>query len=308
MASSTNRGKKYTKKTSVIVNGKKRSSTGSHLSRLKQLFANKLPMILVALIFGCVGLYFLVRSFAATPTASTSAFNVTTWNSNYANKYNVGKEIKKLGQNSDIIAIQEAHKYSQRNNIKSSLLCSKCTYAGYMPESKYFKSHNGSTAASLPILWNKSKFRLIEKGNIKTSSAKKGFKDSTGKNVKVSAKYLTWVRLRDNATGRSFYVINIHTVASVEAGGNPNSNSTRLAIYDKNMNALVKKINAFKSAADRPVIVLGDFNVNYRYDVIKQNSRFPYKKLSDIGVHSTYERLNLLAVGGDVRTQGGKGS
>lgn len=292
---------KNAKASKVVVNGK-RSSAGTRKFNIQNILSSKVFMMAMVLVFGGVGVYFLVQSFAATPTADMSTFNITTWNSYYGNKTNVGKSIKTLGKNSDIIGIQEAHKPAQRKNIKKTLLCSKCKYRGYIQNYTY----DGSSAASLPILWNKDKFTLQKKGNIKTSDRKSGIKDSTGKNAKVSPKYITWVRLKDKATGHSFYVFNTHTVASIEMGGEPNNNTERLKLYDKTMNALVKRINKLKGANNnsQPIIILGDFNVDYRKDAVHQTARLPYSKLGKVKVHSTYERLGNITTNSSAVTHG----
>ncbi len=291
---------KNTKASNVIVNGHRSTGRQRTMFGLRNVSTQKILALLGAVIVGGLGVYLLVRSQAATPTADSSTFTATTWNSYYGNKTNVGTSIKKLGANSDIIGIQEAHKPAQRKNIKKALLCSDCKYQGYVQNYTY----DGSSAASLPILWNKSKFKLVEKGYVKTSDTKKDIKDTTGNNAKVSAKYITWVRLRDKATGRSFYVANLHTVASVEAGGSPNTkNKTRLTIYKKGMDALVKKLKSFKEK-DRPIIVLGDFNVNYRYDIVKKNAAFPYARLSAIGMYSTYQQKGTVASNPSLGSQG----
>lgn len=117
------------------------------------------------------------------------------------------------------------------------------------------------------------------------SSKVTGINDLTGTNMSVSAKYITYVQLRDKITTRSFYVLNLHTVAGVEstplyfeASGVPlgyplTPNTKRLEIYNKGMDVLVSKIKSFTTTG-RPIKVIGDFNVNYRTDSIIKSSMF----------------------------------
>lgn len=293
-------------KSNVIVNGKRKPTNAKKTYFWKDMGSQKLWALLTVLVFGGIGVYLIAHSFAATPsptpTAQTATFNVTSWNSAFSNKTNVGKSIKALAVNSDIVGVQETHKPSQRKNIKSQLLCSTCRYAGYVQN----YSHSGSSPASTPILWNKAKFDLVKKGYYQMSKRVTNIKDSS-KGKTVSAKYITWVKLRDKATASSFYVLNLHTVASVEKGGSPNTkNKTRLKLYAQEMKELVKRVNAFKKTG-LPIIVIGDFNVNYRYDAVIKNSQFPYKQLGALGLHSSFERLGQISADPTLSTHGTDG-
>jgi endonuclease/exonuclease/phosphatase family metal-dependent hydrolase len=293
---------KSTKTSGVVVNGKRSLTAKKKGFSFRNLSSQRIFALITVLIFGGVGVYLLARSLAATPaavpTVSAESFNVTTWNSEFSNKKNIGTEITKLGTNSDIIGVQEAHKPSQRKNIKSKLLCSSCKYAGYVKDYSY----NGSSAASVPILWNKSKFSLVKKGYAKLSSKKTGINDTT-KHHEVSAKYVTWVRLKDKATLNELYVLNLHTVASVEDNGAPNKNKTRLKLYNQEMDVLVSKLKEFKKTG-LPIIVMGDFNVDYRTDSVVKNSAFPFARLGALDFHSSYERLGFNDI--DAGTHGSK--
>lgn len=264
--------------------------------------------------FASVGAYSLIKSFAATPSAPQNSFNVTTWNSAFDNPLNIGTSITTFGKNSDIIGIQEAHTPAQRKNIKSKLLCSSCKYSGYIKDYTY----NGSSPASLPILWNKAKFSYVSKGYYTMSTKVTGINDLTGKNMSVSAKYITYVQLRDKVTTRSFYVLNLHTVASVEStdyyfakSGVPigyplTPNAKRIEIYKKGMDVLVSKVKAL-TPTGRPIIILGDFNVDYRTDSVIQSPIFPYARLKPINVTSSFQTLNQVPVDPVAATHGTTG-
>lgn len=296
--------KPKTTKKSIVVNGKKKVAKPLTKTQSLQAWSRRnMGLVVFLAIFGGIGVYFLVKSLAATPSAPYASFNITSWNSSYDNPTNVGSSILKFAPNSDIIGIQEVHKPSQRKNIKSKLLCSSCKYAGYVRDYTY----DGSSPASLPILWDKSKFSYIEKGYVTMSPKVTGIKDATGSNVSVSAKYITWVRLRDKVTTRSFYVMNLHTVASVESGGKPiTANAKRLEIYRKGMDVLLSKTKSF-STTDRPIVILGDFNVNYRYDSVVKNSMFPYARLNPIKVSSSFQVLNQILPDPTLSTHGTSG-
>ncbi len=298
------KSKNTTQSKRVVVNGKRKTAkqiqqTQPIISWIRSNFA----LFAFIVVFGSIGVYLLIRSFAATPSAPYTTFKVTSWNSLFDNPTNIGTSIQTFGINSDIIGIQEAHKPSQRNNIKSKLLCSTCKYAGYVKDYTY----DGSSPASLPILWNKSKFSYVEQGYVTMTPKITGINDQTGTNMSVSAKYITWVRLRDKATTRSFYVMNLHTVASVESGGKPNlANAKRLEIYRKGMDVLISKTKSF-ATTDRPIFVLGDFNVNYRYDSVVKDPMFPFARLNPIKVSSSFQRLNQIVPNPALSTHGTSG-
>lgn len=307
--------KKSTTTRKIVVNGVRKSGTKrSPVQKTLDWATTNLRILIFIFVFGGIGTYFLIRSFAATPTAPSSTFNITTWNSAFDNPNNIGSSILDFGRNSDILGLQEVHTPAQRKNIKSKLLCSTCKYDAYVKDYTY----NGSSPASLPILWNKAKFSLVSKGYYTMSSKVTGINDLTGKNMSISAKYITWVQLRDKTTTRSFYVLNLHTVAGVEwtsyyhpetpvpSGYPMTPNAKRIATYKKGMDVLVSKLTSL-AKNDRPIIVIGDFNVDYRYDSIVKDAMFPYARLTPLKVMSSYEKLKQIAADPTLSTHGTEG-
>ncbi|MBF4161889.1 endonuclease/exonuclease/phosphatase family protein [Nocardioides acrostichi] len=125
---------------------------------------------------------------------------------------------------SDIVGMQEL-KPDQLGAITGAL-----GYAAYPGTSI------GDTDNS--IIWNPSMYELVE--------------GSTFPVVFMSrSRPQTIVKLRDKATGREFYVINMHP----SAGHDPHNTSTRLAGYS----AAVSQINRLK-ATGLPVFITGDMN------------------------------------------------
>ncbi len=313
-SSSKSSTKKSSAKPNVVVNGKRKSTQKSTpVQKAFDWARTHVGVLLFILVFGGIGTYFIIRSFAATPTAPSTSFNITTWNTTYDNPTNIGTSLLDLGRNSDIIGLQEMHTPAQRKNIKASLLCSTCKYAGYVKDYTY----NGSSPASLPILWNKAKFSYVSKGYYTMSSKVTGINDLTGTNMSISAKYITWVQLRDKATTRSFYVLNLHTVAGVEwslfyheppvpSGYPMTPNVKRLATYKKGMDVLVSKVQTLAKTG-RPIIIVGDFNVDYRFDSIVKDPMFPYARLSPLKVSSSYETLKQVTADPTVGTHGTDG-
>ena len=232
-----------------------------------------------------------------TPTNST--FTVASWNSWYDNKLDFKTQIDAMSKKASIIAIQEMHIPAKRKQLTNNVLCKNCDYAGYMYNSKL----EGSTPASLPIVWKKSDFSLLKQGYMSAANNVKTFKDcNTKKNATVSSKWVTWVKLKDLKSNQQFYILNTHTGAGVESKGKPVC-TPRLNQFKTHMNNLINKTTALKK--DKlPIFIAGDFNVNYRYDHKVKNAAFPYSRMGKIGLRSSYELTNLAGVSDSKGTQG----
>lgn len=234
------------------------------------------------------------------PTDSESSFTVASWNINFANKSNnVVKGVRALTGFSDIISLQEAHVPATRKALRERILCTKCAYAAY--PTNY--AVNGSTPASLPIMWRKNKFRLVSSGSRAISGPEVTTRASDKPPQAISAKWLTWVKLRDVSTNRLVVVINTHTVAGVESGGKPVKDQHRVSNYRKHLDTLVETIKQQKNG-DTALFVTGDFNVNYREDNAKRDASFPFEKLGRVGVVSGYQSTDLSGVSASTGTQG----
>lgn len=212
----------------------------------------------------------------------------------FDNTADMAASMKTIVGSAQILGFQEMHTPGRRVAMRDSILCNTCAFSGYVANYTY----DGSSAASLPIVWKKDLFSMVSTGSVTVSERING----------VSPKFITWAKLRDIKTGKNLYVLNTHTVASVESGGKPNqSNLTVVDMYADHMDILVAKINEFK-AEKIPIFVTGDFNVNYRYDIVVKTPIFPYAKLSPLGVHSNWEILNLAGIPSTARTQGDSGT
>lgn len=138
----------------------------------------------------------------------------------------------------------------------------------------------------MSLIWNKQRFTALKTG---TSSV-------LGKNAygaNTSNKWINWVLLRDDATGRQFYFLHTHLTAEAEAGGNPSPKKPEQKNYRHHMNDLVNQIKKFTTPGV-DVIVTGDFNVNYRLD--HTVSYFPRLALNAINMRSGWERLDLAGI------------
>lgn len=238
-------------------------------------------------------------------TPTTAGFKIASWNvlggggTGTNTKENIVAGLKGILASAQIVGLQEFHNDVKRRYVRDKLLCSSCAYTGYVQNYDY----DGSSAASVGIIWNKASFSTVSKGYQKVSDRITGINDSTGTNMAVSAKWIAWVKLKEKVTGKQFYLLNTHTVASVESEGMPNTNTVRLANHLKHMDTLTTLVKKFQ-AENIPVFVTGDFNVNYRYDVEKKYVDFPYARMGALGIRSGWDHLNLAGIDPTQATQG----
>ncbi len=238
---------------------------------------------------------------ATTEPAGGSTMTIASWNTLFTNSTsNIKKGSSAVSSKADIIGFQELHQPDRRKAMRDTLLCSSCAYAGYV----HNYSTDGSNPGSLAIVWKKSRFNVISSGYYKVSDPET-IKTSTGTTGnRISAKWITWAKLSDKSTGKEFYVLNTHTVASLESRGKPMSGEgDRVANYKHHMDVLTSKLKVLK-ASGLPVFVTGDFNVNYRYDVNVHYKDFPYARLGTVGVHSNWQRLNLAGISKSIGSHG----
>lgn len=197
----------------------------------------------------------------------------------------------------DIISLQEMSSWARRQAVRASFVdCEGCLYDTYMPIA--------AVPGGQPILFRRDKYTVLGSGMRKVTEdtyvGPKGAGPST-----IHAKWITWVWLRDLATGRQVYVLNNHFVPTVQApDGGKNNQTRRLAIYRKNMRGLVALIQEIRSTTGGLVFVTGDFNVNYRGDVVKQARIFPYSALGSIGVTSSYQDVYVPDIGTHILPNG----
>lgn len=238
---------------------------------------------------------------------SASGDNVTiaSWNIEGGNpkEFSSEKRLEGLAQiqsSVDVISLQESHLASFRQTLKNRFLCETCTMTGIdfgtIPTNAKPYKNNGSLPSSLPIMWKRTKFDLENYGAYTVIAGY--YKDEHGD--KVSPKWITWAQLKDAASGQSFYVVNTHTVSSAEALGAPQKNQKkRNTIYTQHMDMLQRVIkNNFQ---DLPILLTGDFNVNYRYDSTVKYKNYPYARMTTSGLVSNWsfaEQTDTLPSGG----------
>lgn len=231
-------------------------------------------------------------STARTDVAGASSFVLASYNIRHALSDAVATDdVQRLAESGvDIIALQEMGSRMRRNAVRARLVdCATCEFRAYMPD--------GFGPAEVPFLFRASAFELVSKGTEKVSDATYVGPDGAGPST-MGAKYLTYVELRHVATGQDIYVINNHAVPSVQASdGGPNyKNAERLQLFRQHMDGLSAMVQRFE-ATGAAVFTAGDFNVSWRRDSVVQSKLFPYYRLSQVGVHASYEYLGAPATG-----------
>jgi endonuclease/exonuclease/phosphatase (EEP) superfamily protein YafD len=162
------------------------------------------------------------------------------------------------------------------------------------------KAARGAT----PILYRSAVFRLLDAHSKLATEATDVGPSGAGPR-RMGAKYVNWVHLRVRTTGRDVYVVNNHTVPTVQAkDGGPNKRyPKRVALYREHMKVLSRVVGRLSHRG--AVLVTGDFNVNYRRDHVVQSRTFPYHVLGSLGLRASYAALGMPKHGTHVRSNGG---
>ena len=225
---------------------------------------------------------------ADNPTNTAGTIRFVTFNYAHGRPASgINDAVRALSDQGDIVGFQEFGPSSHRDALAAVVRnCTTCNYGLYMPDI----AHGGN----IPIIWKKNKFQLLSTGNLKIYDGQR-VEDGAG-GPDVTAKHLTWIRLKDKASGRVFYYVNNHLIPSVEADGHPRYDAVpkRVALYTKHMNTLADKVSQLKQN-EVPVFIGGDFNVNYRRDSVVRASIFPYAKMNSINTWANWRYLGAPA-------------
>lgn len=229
----------------------------------------------------------------------TSSLRIATYNVSAAQPVSsTVEDLRELTKASpDVIALQEMASRERRNAVRAELVdCDTCAFDAYMPD----PAIQGGT----PILYRSDKYTLELEGSEQVTDDTYVGPQGAGPST-IRAKWINWVQLRDNVTGRLVSVLNNHFVPTVQAGdGGPNDQRRRVEIYRKHMEGLVAEINRIKAETGGTVFVTGDLNVNYRNDSVEQASMFPYHALGAVGVHSSFRNVSVPEEGTHVLESG----
>jgi len=212
------------------------------------------------------------------PSVAMASFNYASWKP----VTGISAAIQNLGGKADVVGLQEFGASASRDALVRAVRdCTACGYALYMPAT--------SNGGSVPIIWKKDTFQLLSKGNVKVYDAQKV--ESAAGSTNTPAKFITWIRLKHITSGRVFYFVNTQLISAVEKNGSPDRTMPkRLALYEKHLGLLATKITQFKQN-DTPVIVSGDFNVDYGKDRQTRYALFPYAKMDSVSTWANWRYL-----------------
>lgn len=227
------------------------------------------------------------RAGARAEASADSRTRVVTYNLRHeVPPWAVHRDLRRLARTGvGVIALQEMGGRDRRDAARAALVdCGGCHYETYMPEP--------GAPATTPIFWRTDRFDLVRAGSRQVTDdtwvGPRGAGPST-----IKAKYVTWVLLREQRSGRLAYVLNNHLVASVQArdgGANPRT-ERRVRLYARHLHALGDLVGALRRTG-RNVVVCGDFNVNYRRDREVRDPHFPYANMWRYGLKSSYGALS----------------
>lgn len=286
MVQSKKQPAKKTQKQKVVTGSgrPKKKWPGVRSRRLKVVLLSVFVVSFVA-----AGFYLLRSIFAADGTTIT----VASWNSKIDNKKNIASEAKSILGKADIVGLQEVHTAAQRNNVQKLIESNK-----YAVSPKAHK-HNDSKAGveSYPIIWREKEFVRVSEGATGQVSP-----DLDG----LRPRYITWVKLKQRASGKQFYVVNTHFVRDVEVNGELNTAKRfqdNVDAYRGHMTKLVSLVKKLQKD-NVPVFVTGDFAVNYRKDS-GTVATFPRAALGAIGLKSNWQLTNLKDISSGAKTYGG---
>lgn len=235
---------------------------------------------------------------AAEPVASSvqiASFNTAATSATWQ----AFRDVKRLLESGpDIVALQEMSSWERRERVRKRLLdCTDCAWDGWMPVP--------AVPGGTPILWRSDKFTFLGRDWIQVAPETYVGDRGAGPRT-MHPKYVVRLRLKDNLTGRTIWILNNHFVPTVQSSdGGRNSNVRRTRLYARHMDGLLAIIDKIRTEEGGGLVfVTGDFNVNYRNDKIAQDPIFPYTALATRQLRSSYYKLGEPATGTHVLKNG----
>ncbi|WP_375757726.1 peptidoglycan-binding protein [Corallococcus exercitus] len=139
------------------------------------------------------------------------------------------------------------------------------------PEWGHYMPRDGGLRIPNPISWKKSEWKLQDEGFLRTHEGKKGVSPN---------RYVTWVKLKNEETGKSIIRMNTHLVSGAWSGNKPHK-EWRQDMWNKHMDRLDRLVTHFEKKG-LPVIVGGDFNRD-SYKVL--GNQVKYDNKLNVGTH-----------------------
>ena len=135
-------------------------------------------------------------------------------------------------------------------------------------------------AKAVPISWRVPRFTLIRAGFQKTHDGEAGVTPS---------RYITWVVLEVNATGKRFIFINTHFIS-----GAWSKHPERQARWLKHYQILYDRVAQFRNyQPEKPIFVVGDFNRKKAMPMPSPIKWVPVSGVSGVPIDQMYAPSNI---------------
>lgn len=239
----------------------------------RKLATHKRPLILAGiLLFASVGTYMLVVSQAATD----DKIRIATYNILGSNHVDAGNQLGTVNERATrAAAIIKGNAGVAEVHIVGMQELRSDQYALFKEKMPGYSTYPANNPSQKTIFWKTKRFTKLDSGKVDYP----GYGDD---NLDASSPAL-WVQLRDEQTGKRFFVLNHHAVAWNESPGSDKGGAQK-------REKTAKIIASWVSKQTLPVVVLGDMNsatyirdfgVNYfkrtKDDAIAGNrDRLPY--------------------------------
>lgn len=146
---------------------------------------------------------------------------------------------------------------------------------------------------AVPIFYRTSAYSLLEQGRQLAFDQGQRIERTAGDHNSVTGrKWVTWVHLRDAASGADFYVLNTHMLVGAEnTAAQRRANPRRVALYQRQLGTLTALADRFR-ASGAAVYATCDCNVNYGPDAP------PVKTMRQHGLSPSWRTLHSHATHG----------
>ena len=202
--------------------------------------------------------------------------------------FKVGRPVKKfrkaidqLKERIDVAGLQET-----RARGRNAYLESFTAWGSYRP----------ADTSPNPVIWNKRVFRFL-KGRAFLMAHGRNIRNEriAGRGVYHDS-YATIVRFQHILTGKKVSVINVHLAAGAVRQGRPWPGRPRLfKMYRQQVVRLVKAQRIERKWGE--VYVVGDLNVGYDSDKVRQRHDLPFKRLTRQGMTSMWRDYDVSTGG-----------
>lgn len=212
----------------------------------------------------------------------------STWLPIYTCSYNTLKDLGPQTAYSDliklsktkvqIIGLQEAHNNNRDADFNR---LSDQGWSNYRPKTSGFSDED-------TILWRTDEFSLLDSGCIYLGQY-------SIPSARMPPRYLNWVKLNHNASGRDLYFMDTHFDPFLDQhNGHPRTAAdlqNRIQMHFGFIAAIASHMKAFGAKA--PVFTAGDLNINLIDDAKVRYPKFPYAAWGAVQTRSNWDSVTV---------------